>query len=90
MGKERDKITLTRPVCWQSDDGTHVVIEGPFPEGFVRSTDAGSVRQARGRDPNSRLGQLVARPATTSSGRYALTLAVYVVATENEWGEVGY
>jgi hypothetical protein len=88
--KKVDKITIARPILWAAKDGVTVVIEGPFPYGFVRSLDAQTVRAASIRNTNTEAGELVARGETTKPRRYAKTLREYIQEVENEWGPVGY
>ena len=83
-------MRIPRPILWSSKDGELVVVEGPFPYGFIRSLDAGTVLAAVNRSIHSEQGELVARGETTKSGRYAKTLKQYIQEVENEWGPVGY
>lgn len=89
MEKEK-ALKLARPILWQDKTGKYVVIEGPFPYGFVRSADAKSVHMAARRDLHTDLGEIMSRPETNSDKRYAKTLADYVLPVENEWGPVSY
>ena len=90
MNKETKPIRLARPILWQDKSGKYVVIEGPFPYGFVRSADAPTVHKASMRQPYTELGELIARPETTADRRYAKTLKEYVSPVEDQWGPISY
>ncbi len=75
---------LPRAILWTSANKRYVVVEGPFPYGFVRSTDADSVEKAAKRDVND----IQSRPDTTKTGRYAKVRTQDIAETHNEWGEV--
>lgn len=73
---------LIREVLWQSPDGKHVVVAGPFPHGFVRSLTARTVVRA------SVNGDLVSRNATSHDDQFAKVRARDIAPTANELGDV--
>lgn len=76
-------VKIQRATHWTSPDGRYVVVQGPFPEGFIRSLDCSTVAEARDRASSG----LVERNETTRK-RYAKTFSKLVTQVENEWGEI--
>lgn len=75
---------LPRPILWTSANKRYVVVEGPFPYGFVRSIDADSIERASRRETED----LISRPETTKTGRYCKVRRSDIAITHNEFGEV--
>lgn len=82
---DRDAIKVERQVLWKSKSGKFVVVEGPFPHGFIRCETRRTVDQASRTSAES---EMFTRGGTHKAGWYAKTLARYVVVPNNEWGEI--
>lgn len=82
---QRQKIKITRPILWR--DGSWVVVEGPFPERFVRGETRNTVAKAA----KSAKYCLMARQETNKDGWFALCRRediIEVLSGDNEFGPV--
>lgn len=76
---------LLRSPLWVSENGRYAVVAGPFPDGFVRSRDAGSLEEAVKRKI---VGEVVSRHKTTRSDRFAKVRMKDLTPTHNDLGEI--
>ncbi len=75
---------LQRKLLWISANKRYVVVEGPFPYGFVRSLDSASIEGAA----KMVQADVYSRPETSKTGRYAKVRRSDIILTHNEFGEI--
>lgn len=83
----KTELTLLRQVLWTSKTGKWVVVRGPFPQGFQRTTTRKTLEAAIKVTTTDDNHGFQSRPETESE-HYAKTLAKLVVVPQNDWGEV--
>ena len=83
----KTEVTIIRQILWTSKNGKWVVVRGPFPQGFQRTTTRKTIEAATRVTTTGVEHGLQSRQAVTSDS-YAKTLAKLVVNSQNDWGEV--
>lgn len=80
---QASRVVMRTTPLWVSRSGKYAVVQGPFPDGLVRTLTSKELDVAI----KKRADELASRHGTNKP-HYAKVLASSIVETHNEWGEV--